>query len=98
MDSEGTAQSSAVGCCEHGLQKGIIDKLNHCQLPSKSCAPWGLFLIEKINTSKGTVNLNGEKYAEAHRYTGKGYFEAGTGTEYLNTLKQSGIILSKSIL
>jgi len=55
------------------------------------------FLIEMINIRNGTVNVNGEKYAEAYRYRGKEYFEAGTGIEYLNILKQSGIILSKSI-
>jgi len=55
------------------------------------------FLTEKINTRNRNVNLNGEKYAEAHRYRGKEYFETGTGIEYLNTFTQSGIILSKSI-
>jgi len=55
------------------------------------------FLIEKINTYNRTVNKNGEKYAEVHRYRGKEYFEAGTGIEYRNSFKQSGLILSKSI-
>jgi len=58
--------------------------------------PYGVDFSLKILIQVTNVNLNGEKYAEAHRYTGKEYFEAGTGMEYLNTSEQSFIILSKS--
>jgi hypothetical protein len=52
------------------------------------------FSLKRLIASNRIVNLNGKKYAEAHRYTEKGYFGAGTGIEYYNTFKPSSKILT----